>query len=72
MIDNTVDNSSQFKKRVQMIRDLFSSNITPEDVMAHCITSKLDASYIAYVHELENSMLALTGKDPLIILKKLR
>lgn len=59
-----------FETRVSFIRDIFTNKYEPVQIMAHCISYKLDKSFQVYLQEVLTSVWNLGGKDPLKILRK--
>lgn len=72
MADKFPEEARTFETRVLFIRELFTNLFPQQDIMAHCILHKLDRSYLLYCKELENSILNLTGEDPLRVLKGIK
>lgn len=72
MADKFPEEARTFETRVLFIRELFTNLFSQQDIMAHCILHKLDRSYLLYCKELENSILNLTGEDPLRVLKGIK
>lgn len=64
-------NSRTFETRVSFIRDIFSDKYKPAEIMAHCITYKLDKSYEAYLKDILKSVWTLNGQDPMKVLKRI-
>ncbi len=60
-----------FETRLKFIRDIFSNKFSQNQIMASCITYKLDQSYEAYIKEIHKSLWSLYGKDPIAVLKKI-
>jgi hypothetical protein len=60
-----------FETRLQFIADIFSSKYERHQIMASCITYKLDKSYEAYFNDILKSVWNLNGKDPIKILKRI-
>lgn len=58
-----------FETRLQFLDVIFNNLFSQTDIIAHCIVHKLDRSYLAYVEELQKSMLYLKRDDPLQVLK---
>ena len=71
MPDKFPEHLRDFESRLLFLQSIFSNLFSQYDIMAHCVAHKLDRSYLAYKHELEKSILNLTGEDPLKILKKI-
>lgn len=71
MTDKFPEAQRTFETRLEFIKELFTNLFPQCDIMAHCIEHKLDRSYLAYVEELQKSMLNLTGEDPLKVLKNI-
>ena len=65
------EESRTFETRVQFIHDIFANLHTKDQIMASCVSHKLDKSFEAYVKEIHKSLWSLYGKDPLTLLKKL-
>lgn len=63
--------SRTFETRVSFIRDIFTNKYEPIEIMAHCITYKLDKSYEVYLGDILKSVWNLNGKDPMKILKSI-
>jgi len=61
-----------FETRLLFIREIFSDLHSPEEIMAQCITHKLDRSYLRYVQSLDKSMANLTMAEPLKILRTMK
>lgn len=72
MADKFPEEARTFETRVLFIKELFTNLFPQCDIMAHCIVHKLDRSYLMYCKELENSILNLTGEDPLRVLKGIK
>lgn len=64
-------NLRTFETRVTFIRDIFSNKYEPSEIMAHCITYKLDKSYEVYLKDILKSVWNLNGQDPMKILKRI-
>ena len=60
-----------FETRVTFVRDIFTNKYKPIDIMAHCISYKLDKSYELYFKDILKSIWNLEGKDPIKILKQI-
>ena len=60
-----------FETRLLFLKQIYENKFSLYDIMASCVSHKLDRSYLAYKHELEKSILNLTGADPLAILSKI-
>lgn len=60
-----------FESRLQFIADIFSNKYERHQIMASCITYKLNKSYEVYLKEIHKSLWNLYGKDPMQILKKI-
>ena len=60
-----------FETRLQFINEIFSSKYKPHQIMASCITYKLNKSYESYLKEIHKDLWELDGKDPIAILKKI-
>lgn len=60
-----------FETRVKFVKELFSHTFEPYQIMAHCITHKLDRSLLAYVTEVQNSAWQLENEDPIALLKRI-
>lgn len=63
--------SRTFETRVSFIRDIFSNKYKPIEIMAHCITYKLDKSFEMYVKDITQNIWNLNGHDPMTILKRI-
>ena len=63
--------SRNFETRLQFISDIFSNTYSPDQIMASCITYKLDKSLEVYVKDIHKSLWKLSGKDPMAILKRI-
>lgn len=72
MPDKFPEEDRTFETRLQFIISLFSDLFSQHDIMAHCIVHKLDWSYLQYCEELDDSLLKLTGEDPLKVLKGIK
>ena len=72
MTDKFPEELRTFETRLLFLQEVFSNLFRPVDIMAHCVTYKLGQSYLAYLDNLKDSMLNLTGEDPLKILKKIK
>lgn len=64
-------NLRTFETRVTFIRDIFSNKYKPIEIMAHCISYKLDKSYEIYLKDILKSVWNLNGQDPMKILKRI-
>jgi len=60
-----------FETRVQFIHDIFANKYPPYQIMASCISHKLDKSFEAYIKDIHKSLWVLQGKDPMAVLKKI-
>jgi hypothetical protein len=60
-----------FESRLKFIADIFSNKYERHQIMASCITYKLNKSYEVYLKEIHKSLWNLYGKDPMQILKKI-
>ncbi len=58
-----------FETRLLFINEIFSNKYTKYDVMASCISYKLDVSFLEYLKELKHCSWVIDGKDPLKVLK---
>ena len=65
------EESRTFETRVKFIDDIFSNLYTRDQIMASCITYKLDKSFDAYIKDIHKSLWKLSGKDPMSILRKI-
>ena len=63
-------NLRTFETRVNFIHDIFSNKYEPIEIMAHCITYKLDKSYEVYLKDILKNVWNLHGQDPMKILKQ--
>lgn len=61
-----------FETRLLFLKQIYENKFSIYDIMASCVTHKLNRSYLLYKKELEKSILNLTGEDPLDILKKIK
>lgn len=64
-------NLRTFETRVTFVRDIFSNKYKPIEIMAHCISYKLDKSYEIYLKDILKSVWNLNGQDPMKILKRI-
>lgn len=71
MADKFPEEERNFETRVKFIRDIFANKYPQHQIMAGCITHKLDRSYEAYIEEVHRSCWRLHGEDPLAILKRI-
>ena len=60
-----------FETRVRFIHDIFANKHTKDQIMASCVSHKLDSSLEAYIKDIHKSLWSLYGKDPITLLKKL-
>ena len=60
-----------FETRIKFIKEIFSNKYEQWQIMAQCITHKLDRSYESYLKDLHKSAWQLEGKDPLAVLKQI-
>lgn len=60
-----------FETRVKFIKEIFTHKYEPTQIMAQCITHKLDRSYESYLKDIHKSAWQLEGKDPLAVLKQI-
>jgi hypothetical protein len=65
------EESRTFETRVKFIDEIFSNLYTRDQIMASCITYKLDKSFEAYIKDIHKSLWKLSGKDPIAILRKI-
>lgn len=66
-----LEESRTFETRVKFIDEIFSNLYTRDQIMASCITYKLDKSFEAYIKDIHKSLWKLSGKDPIAILRKI-
>ena len=71
-LDKFPDELRTFETRLQFISEIFENKFSQVDILAHCVVHKLDRSYLIYNEQLAKSMLNLTGRDPLSVLKKIK
>ena len=64
-------NARTFETRVTFIRDIFANKYEPIEIMAHCISYKLDKSFEIYLTDVMKSIWNLNGQDPMKILKRI-
>jgi len=60
-----------FETRVKFIKEIFTNKYEPYQIMAHCITHKLDRSFESYLIDLHKSSWQLRNEDPIELLKKI-
>ena len=60
-----------FETRVTFIHDLFAALHTRDQIMARCISHKLDSSFEAYLKKIHRSLWVLDGQDPLEVLTRI-
>lgn len=60
-----------FETRVKFINAIFTNKYTKDQIMASCITYKLDKSFEAYIKKIHQSLWTLNGEDPMRVLKKI-
>lgn len=72
MTDKFPEELRDFETRLLFIKELFTHKFDNIDIMASCVTYKLNKSYLSYSKELDKSILNLTGEDPLKILKRIK
>ena len=65
------EDSRTFETRVRFIDEIFSNLYSRDQIMASCITYKLDKSFEAYIKDIHKSLWKLSGKDPIAILRKI-
>ena len=65
------EESRTFETRVKFIDEIFSNLYTRDQIMASCITYKLDKSFDAYIKDIHKSLWKLSGKDPMSVLRKI-
>ena len=60
-----------FETRVKFITALFTNKYTQNQIMANCITYKLDKSFEAYIKKVHKSLWTLNNEDPMKVLKRI-
>lgn len=65
------EESRTFETRVKFIDEIFSNLYTRDQIIASCITYKLDKSFDAYIKDIHKSLWKLSGKDPMSVLRKI-
>ena len=55
MTDKFPEEERNFETRVKFIRDTFANKYPQHQIMAGCITHKLDRSYETYIEEIHRS-----------------
>ena len=65
------EDSRTFETRVKFIDELFSNTYSQDQIMASCITYKLDKSFEVYLKDIHRSLWKLSGIDPMAILRKI-
>ena len=63
--------SRTFETRVKFIDEIFSNTYTKDQIMASCITYKLNKSFEAYIKDIHKSLWKLSGKDPMAVLRRI-
>lgn len=63
--------SRTFETRVKFIDEIFSNTYTRDQIMASCITYKLNKSFEAYIKDIHKSLWKLSGKDPMAVLRRI-
>ena len=63
--------SRTFETRVKFIDEIFSNTYTQDQIMASCITYKLNKSFEAYIKDIHKSLWKLSGKDPMAVLRRI-
>ena len=63
--------SRTFETRVKFIDEIFSNTYTQDQIMASCISYKLNKSFEAYIKDIHKSLWLLNGKNPISILKRI-
>ncbi len=60
-----------FETRLLFIKELFTNKYEPSQIMASCISYKLDKSYEEYVQKIHKSCWTLGKEDPIKVLKRI-
>ena len=63
--------SRTFETRVKFIDEIFSNTYTRDQIMASCITYKLNKSFETYIKDIHKSLWKLSGKDPMAVLRRI-
>ena len=63
--------SRTFETRLKFIDEIFSNTYTRDQIMASCITYKLNKSFEAYIKDIHKSLWKLSGKDPMAVLRRI-
>ena len=63
--------SRTFETRVKFIDEIFSNTYTRDQIMASCISYKLNKSFEVYIKDIHKSLWKLSGRDPMAVLRRI-
>ena len=71
MITKFDENARTFKTRLEFIRDIFQNKQSQLEIIASSIQYKLGVSYLQYLEDLKDSLVALESRKTMTVMKRI-